>query len=173
MINKVFENQNLLKLLFSFAILLIFLDSYQVLNTPLSWVGNLLLTLICLIIFRKENMKFNLLYFVIVFVTLLPTIFSLFTMTYNSVNLNYLGIRLFSYLGFILVFFVIINFGYKEAIVESLKIIFWIYSKFCWCSRNVTSISIGIIFYLYYVTFCKGSQNIDSIVCCAKGIVCP
>ena len=128
MINKVFENQNLLKLLFSFAILLIFLDSYQVLNTPLSWVGNLLLTLICLIIFRKENMKFNLLYFVIVFVTLLPTIFSLFTMTYNSVNLNYLGIRLFSYLGFILVFFVIINFGYKEAIVESLKIIFYLIS---------------------------------------------
>ena len=62
MINKVFENQNLLKLLFSFAILLIFLDSYQVLNTPLSWVGNLLLTLICLIIFRKEKMKFNLLF---------------------------------------------------------------------------------------------------------------
>ena len=88
MINKVLENQNLLKLLFSFSILLIFLDSYQVLNTPLSWVGNLLLTLICLIIFRKEKMKFNLLFFIIVFVTLLPTIFSLFTMTYNFVNLN-------------------------------------------------------------------------------------
>ena len=128
MINKVLENQNLLKLLFSFSILLIFLDSYQVLNTPLSWVGNLLLTLICLIIFRKEKMKFNLLFFIIVFVTLLPTIFSLFTMTYNFVNLNYLGIRLFSYLGFILVFFVIINFGYKEAIVESLKIIFYLIS---------------------------------------------
>ena len=128
MINKILENQNLLKLLFSFSILLIFLDSYQVLNTPLSWVGNLLLTLICLIIFRKEKMKFNLLFFIIVFVTLLPTIFSLFTMTYNFVNLNYLGIRLFSYLGFILVFFVIINFGYKEAIVESLKIIFYLIS---------------------------------------------
>ena len=49
-------------------------------------------------------------------------------MTYNFVNLNYLGIRLFSYLGFILVFFVIINFGYKEAIVESLKIIFYLIS---------------------------------------------
>ena len=73
-------------------------------------------------------MKFNLLFFIIVFVTLLPTIFSLFTMTYNFVNLNYLGIRLFSYLGFILVFFVIINFGYKEAIVESLKIIFYLIS---------------------------------------------
>ena len=57
MINKVLENQNLLKLLFSFSILLIFLDSYQVLNTPLSWVGNLLLTLICLIIFRKEKIE--------------------------------------------------------------------------------------------------------------------
>ena len=55
MINKVLENQNLLKLLFSFSILLIFLDSYQVLNTPLSWVGNLLLTLICLIIFKKRK----------------------------------------------------------------------------------------------------------------------
>ena len=126
MINKVFENQNFLKFLFSGSILLIFLDSYQVFNIPLSWIGNLMLTLICLIIFKKEKMKFDILFFIIIFVTLIPTIFSLFTMIYNSANLNYLGIRLFSYLGFILVFFVIINIGYQEIILESLKIIFYL-----------------------------------------------
>lgn len=125
MINKVINSKKSLKILFSISTLLIFLDSYQVSNIPLTWAGNVLLTTICLLIYKKENMKFDLLISTILLVTLVPTAFGLFSMVYNFDNLFYLGLRIFSYLGFVLVFFVTFKFGYKEVIIESLKIIFY------------------------------------------------
>ena len=125
MITKVINSKKSLKILFSISTLLIFLDSYQVSNIPLTWAGNVLLTTICLLIYKKENMKFDLLISTILLVTLVPTAFGLFSMVYNFDNLFYLGLRIFSYLGFVLVFFVTFKFGYKEVIIESLKIIFY------------------------------------------------
>ena len=78
MLTKVINSKKSLKILFSISTLLIFLDSYQVSNIPLTWAGNVLLTTICLLIYKKENMKFDLLISIILLVTLVPTAFVLF-----------------------------------------------------------------------------------------------
>ena len=78
MLTKVINSKKSLKILFSIATLLTFLDSYQVFNIPLTWAGNFLLTTICLLIYKKENMKFDLLISIILLVTLVPTAFVLF-----------------------------------------------------------------------------------------------
>ena len=114
MLTKVINSKKSLKILFSISTLLIFLDSYQVSNIPLTWAGNVLLTTICLLIYKKENMKFDLLISIILLVTLVPTAFGLFSMVYNFDNLFYLGLRIFSYLGFVLVFFVTFKFDIKK-----------------------------------------------------------
>ena len=46
MLTKVINSKKSLKILFSISTLLIFLDSYQVSNIPLTWAGNVLLTTI-------------------------------------------------------------------------------------------------------------------------------
>mgnify|MGYP004323833553 CR=1 FL=1 len=74
MLIKVLNTRNYFKLLFSTATLLIFLDSYQVFNIPLTWAGNSLLTAICLVIYKKENMKLDLLISTIIFLTLIKFI---------------------------------------------------------------------------------------------------
>lgn len=125
MLYKNLNTKNYLKLLFSIATLLIFLDSYQVFNVPLTWAGNSLLTAICLVIYKKENMKLDLLVSTIIFLTLIPSLVALFSMVFSFDSLIYLALRIFSYLGFVIVLFVTFKSRYKEVILDSLKIIFY------------------------------------------------
>ena len=55
---------------------LIFMDSYQISEVPLTWIGNFLLVMICLVLFYKENVKLNFIPLIIVFISLTPTIFN-------------------------------------------------------------------------------------------------
>ena len=100
------------------------MDSYQISNIPLTWVGNFLLVMICLVLFYKENVKFNFISLIIVFVTLTPTIFNFFNQSLERSEIFYTAIRLFSYLAFVFAIFVFSNTKYQMIILHVLKHVF-------------------------------------------------
>ena len=115
-----------LKSLLSVSFLLIIFDSYEIFEIPLSWLGSFLLTFIVFILFRKEEIKFNQLIFVCVFVGLLPTLFT-FNNSFNSQDeIIYILLRIFSFISFAFTSFVISKSNYKEVVLASLKSIFYI-----------------------------------------------
>ena len=103
---------------------LIFMDSYQISNIPLTWVGNFLLVMICLVLFYKENVKFNFISLIIVFVSLIPTIFNFFNQSLERSEIFYTAVRLFSYLAFVFAIFVFSNTKYQMIILHVLKHVF-------------------------------------------------
>tara|TARA_B100000003_G_scaffold89332_1_gene80228 strand:- start:1151 stop:2425 length:1275 start_codon:yes stop_codon:yes gene_type:complete len=100
------------------------MDSYQISNIPLTWVGNFLLAMICLVLFYKENVKFNAISLIIVFVSLTPTIFNFFNQSLERSEIFYTAVRLFSYLAFVFAIFVFSNTKYQMIILHVLKHVF-------------------------------------------------
>ena len=103
---------------------LIFMDSYQISNIPLTWVGNFLLVMVCLVLFYKENIKFNFLSLIIVLISLTPTIFNFFSQSLDRSEIFYTAVRLFSYLAFVFAIFVFSNTRYQIIILQVLKHVF-------------------------------------------------
>ena len=103
---------------------LIFMDSYQISNIPLTWVGNFLLVMVCLVLFYKENIKFNFLSLIIVLISLTPTIFNFFSQSLDRSEIFYTAVRLFSYLVFVFAIFVFSNTRYQIIILQVLKHVF-------------------------------------------------
>ena len=115
-----------LKSLLSVSFLLIIFDSYEIFEIPLSWLGSFLLTFIVFIIFRKEEIKFNQLIFVCVFVGLLPTLFTFNNSLNSQDEIIYILLRIFSFISFAFTSFVISKSNYKEVVLASLKSTFYI-----------------------------------------------
>ncbi len=103
---------------------LIFMDSYQIRNIPLTWVGNFLLVMVCLVIFYRENVKFNFLSLIIVLVSLTPTIFNFFNQSLDRSEIFYTAVRLFSYLAFVFAILVFSNTKHQIIILQVLKYVF-------------------------------------------------
>ncbi len=103
---------------------LIFMDSYQIRNIPLTWVGNFLLVMVCLFLFYRENVKFNFLSLIIVLVSLTPTIFNFFNQSLDRSEIFYTAVRLFSYLAFVFAILVFSNTKHQIIILQVLKYVF-------------------------------------------------
>ena len=103
-----------------------FLDSYEFMEFPLTWLGNFLIVGICIFIFIKERMRTNLLLLLVIFTTMLPTIFNLFTFDFISSEIIYTITRVASYLGFIITFFVISKSQFKNIIFKNLTNVFYL-----------------------------------------------
>tara|TARA_B100001121_G_scaffold261730_1_gene241779 strand:- start:450 stop:1664 length:1215 start_codon:yes stop_codon:yes gene_type:complete len=80
--------------------------------------------MVCLVLFYKENVKFNFISLIIVFVTLTPTIFNFFNQSLERSELFYTAVRLFSYLAFVFAIFVFSNTKYQMIILHVLKHVF-------------------------------------------------
>tara|TARA_B100001113_G_scaffold334311_1_gene312867 strand:- start:856 stop:2202 length:1347 start_codon:yes stop_codon:yes gene_type:complete len=104
---------------------LIFMDSYQISEVPLTWIGNFLLVMICLVLFYKENVKLNFIPLIIVFISLTPTIFNFFNQSLDRSEIFYTAVRLFSYLAFVFAIFVFSNTKYQTLILKVLKHVFF------------------------------------------------
>ena len=115
-----------LKSLLSVSFLLIIFDSYEIFEIPLSWLGSFLLTFIVFMLFRKEEIKFNQLIFVCILVGLLPTLFTFNNFLNSEDEIIYILLRIFSFISFAFTSFVISKSKYKEAVLASLKSIFYI-----------------------------------------------
>jgi hypothetical protein len=100
------------------------MDSYQIRNIPLTWVGNFLLVMVCLVIFYRENVKFNFLSLIIVLVSLTPTIFNFFNQSLDRSEIFYTAVRLFSYLAFVFAILVFSNTKHQIIILQVLKYVF-------------------------------------------------
>ena len=84
------------------ATFLVFLDAYMIFDVPISWIGQLLLTLIALINFNQYKKIFEnrVLKFVIILLVV-PQIFTIFFEDFVNVDFFYLSLRYFNMLSFI------------------------------------------------------------------------
>ena len=80
----------------------------------------LLVFIIVISIFYEEKMQINPLVLLIIFITLIPTIFNLFTIDFLSSEIIYTMTRVISYLGFVIAFFVISQSKFKKIIFNTL-----------------------------------------------------
>ena len=78
--------EKLIEILLFTSILLIFLDSYQLFSIPLTWLGSSLLLVITFLIYRKEKIKIDTFFLLIVIICLTPTIFNIFFNDYFKLN---------------------------------------------------------------------------------------
>jgi len=118
MLKKAVDSRYIFKIFCIASIILIFLDSYQVLNIPLSWIGSGLIFIIFLYIGIIEKIKTNQVVTVITITALIPTLINLFGKDYDS---QYLILRVFSFLTFVLVMNVIIKTKRLSSILISLE----------------------------------------------------
>ena len=101
-----FNFEEFVKLFLSLSIFLIFLDSYQLMTIPLTWIGSGLLVVLCLVISIKEQIKINSLILIILLIALVPTLFN-FTQYQNSeIGITYTLVRIFSFSGFAFTLFI-------------------------------------------------------------------
>ena len=126
MIKNLIRYEKILEILFFLSLTLVFLDSYEFMEFPLTWLGNFLIVAICIFIFIKEKMRTNSLLLLIIFITLLPTIFNLFLFDFLSSEIIYTITRVASYLGFIITFFVISKSQFKGIIFKNLINAFYV-----------------------------------------------
>ena len=140
MIKNLIRYEKILEILFFLSLTLVFLDSYEFMEFPQTWFGNFLMVGICIFIYIKEKMRANLLLLLIIFTTLLPTIFNLFSFDLLFSEIIYTITRVASYLGFIITFFVISKSQFKDIIFKNLVNVFYL----------VIALSIYIYFLLIY-----------------------
>ena len=126
MIKNLIRYEKIIEILFFLSLTLVFLDSYEFMEFPLTWLGNFLIVGICIFIFIKERMRTNLLLLLVIFTTMLPTIFNLFTFDFISSEIIYTITRVASYLGFIITFFVISKSQFKNIIFKNLTNVFYL-----------------------------------------------
>ena len=126
MIKNSIRYEKILEVLFLLSLILAFLDSYEFMRFPLTWLGNFLIVGICIFIFFKEKMRTNTLLLLIIFITLLPTLFNLFTSDLLSSEIIYTITRVASYFGFIITFFVISKSQFKDIIFKNLINVFYL-----------------------------------------------
>ena len=120
MIKNTIRNEKVVEISFFLSLILVFLDSYEFMKFPLTWIGNLMIVTICIFIFYKEKMQIHPMVLLIIFITLIPTIFNLFTFDFLSSELVYTFTRVASYLGFVITFFVISQSNFKKIIFKNL-----------------------------------------------------
>ncbi len=127
MIKNLIRYEKIIEILFFLSLTLVFLDSYEFMEFPLTWLGNFLIVGICIFIFIKEKMRTNLLFLLVIFTTLLPTIFNFFPFEFLFSELIYTITRVASYLGFIITFFVISKSQFKDVIFKNLTNVFYLF----------------------------------------------
>ena len=120
MIKNSIRNEKVVGISFFLSLILVFLDSYEFMKFPLNWIGNFMIIAICIFIFYEEKMQINPLVLLIIFITLIPTIFNLFTIDFLSSEIIYTITRVISYLGFVIAFFVISQSKFKKIIFNTL-----------------------------------------------------
>ena len=120
MIKNSIRNEKVVGISFFLSLILVFLDSYEFMKLPLTWIGNFTIVAVCIFIFYKEKMQINSLVLLIIFITLIPTIFNLFTFDFLSSQIVYTITRVASYFGFVITFFVISQSKFKKIIFKGL-----------------------------------------------------
>lgn len=110
-----------ISVLFLFSFILIFLDAYQFLSIPLSWIGSFFLFGVILYIYRTEQIKINQIVIYVLVLALLPTIFNLSEIIFLQEKIIYTGLRLFSFISFVFITYIIAQTDYKLLILKSLK----------------------------------------------------
>ena len=122
MLKKITMPNPMPELLYTFPLLLIFLDSYQIFSIPLTWIGNGLLFIIFLFISLKKKIKLNQITLILTVTSLVPTIIS--TVNYD-VELSYLILRIFSFMAFVYILHVTLNLDNKMGILTALKKVYF------------------------------------------------
>lgn len=99
------------------AICLVFLDSYQIINIPISWIGQGLLMLTALTGFKKFKylLTSNVLKYGAILIVL-PQIYFIFNTIQSGENLLYTVLRYFNIASFVVVLAFSINYSYENKV---------------------------------------------------------
>ncbi len=126
MIKKIIVFEKLIEILFFVSFSLIFLDAYQLFSIPITWVGSSFLLVTTLLIYRKENIKIDKLFLLILTICLVPTIFNILANNHIERDFLYTSLRLLSFIGFSFTIYVMSKSDYKENAIRVLKSVFLI-----------------------------------------------
>ena len=118
MYKKLTMPDSMLELLYTFPLLLLFLDSYQIFSVPLTWVGNGLLFMIFLFTSIKKKIKLNQITLILVLTSLVPTLINTVN---NDFDLTYLILRIFSFTAFVYILNVTLNLDNQKGILIALN----------------------------------------------------
>ena len=127
MFKNLIKFETLIENLLIISILLSFLDSYQILNVPISWLGQVSVVIVFSILFFVEKIKISDVAKFTALIALLPTFFN-----YSAINEIidgefYTELRVFSFIAFMFVAFTVINSNYKHLLFRALrKVIYFI-----------------------------------------------
>ena len=120
---KIFLKKNkIIESFLFFAIFLICLDSYQIFQIPLTWIGSSILLLVAFFLYFNEKLSLNLAIFVIYSIATIPTLVNLF---YSEYDLRYLVLRIFSFSSFTFILFVLVKTSKSTLILNSLKKVYY------------------------------------------------
>ena len=120
---KIFLKKNkIIESFLFFAIFLICLDSYQIFQIPLTWIGSSILLLVAFFLYFNEKLSLNLAIFVIYSIATIPTLVNSF---YSEYDLRYLVLRIFSFSSFTFILFVLVKTSKSTLILNSLKKVYY------------------------------------------------
>ena len=130
MLNNLLKYDKLIEKLLIFSLLLSFLDSYQLLKVPLSWMGAVLLFIIFVALSLIEKIKIPNLAIICTMIALLPTIFN-FSIIGDIVDgFLYTSLRVFSFITFLFITFIVSRSNFKYLLISALQKTFVIIAIF-------------------------------------------
>ena len=130
MLNNLLKYDKLIEKLLIFSLLLSFLDSYQLLKVPLSWMGAVFLFIIFVALSLIEKIKIPNLAIICTMIALLPTIFN-FSIIGDIVDgFLYTSLRVFSFITFLFITFIVSRSNFKYLLISALQKTFVIIAIF-------------------------------------------
>lgn len=117
------DKTTIAQFLFATSILLMFFDAYEIISIPIFWIGNAIYFLIVIYLFSKNNLKLPTVFYVLMLISILPTLLNL-----KFDNLEFVTLRLFSFISFFLSVFLFSQVNNEEKVNDFIKnIIYFIY----------------------------------------------
>ena len=116
------------------GISLIFLDAYELLNVPLSWIGQVCLLVVALTEFKNFKHFFtNRIFLTVSILLFIPQIFIFFNLNFSESSIIYILLRYFNIISFVIVLVFTVNYLNENhfdnsKLIDKLKLFCFLYS---------------------------------------------
>ncbi len=126
MLKNLIKFDTLIENLLIISIVLSFLDSYEIFNIPISWLGQVSVLLICCALFIVEKIKISNIAKFTLLIALLPTVFNYSDISDLRDGELYTALRVFSFIAFLFVSLIVIRSSYQHLVFSALRKVLYI-----------------------------------------------
>jgi len=126
MLKNLIKFDTLIENLLIISIVLSFLDSYEIFNVPISWLGQVSVLLICCALFIVEKIKISNIAKFTLLIALLPTVFNYSDISDLRDGELYTALRVFSFIAFLFVSLIVIRSSYQHLVFSALRKVLYI-----------------------------------------------